>query len=51
MFVQTQSWRDLRVVLHKPSLKRKKLRGIRDGLAELEVQPILSETFYLVLHV
>ena len=42
MFVQTQNWRKLKVVLHKPSLKRKELRGIRDVLAKLEVQPILS---------
>ena len=25
MFVQTQIWRELRVVLHKPSLKKKEL--------------------------
>ena len=50
MFVQTQNWRKLGVVLHKPSLKRKELRGIRDGLAELEVQAILSKTFCLILH-
>ena len=42
MFVQTQSWRELRVVLHKPSLKMKELRGIRDGLTKPKVQPILS---------
>ena len=30
-------------MLHKPTLKRKKeLRRIRDGLAKVEVQPILS---------
>ena len=29
-------------MLHKPTLKRKELRRIRNGLAEPEVQPILS---------
>jgi hypothetical protein len=33
------------VVLHKPSLKKKELRGLIDGLAELEVQSILSGAF------
>jgi hypothetical protein len=29
-------------VLHKPSLKKKELRGVKDGLTKLKVQPILS---------
>jgi len=41
MFVQTQSQRELRVVLNKPSLK-KEIWGVRDGLAKPEVQPIHS---------
>ena len=38
-FVQTQEFRELRDVLHKPSLKRKKkeLREVRGGLVEPEV--------------
>jgi hypothetical protein len=36
-------------VLHKPSWKE--LRGVRDGLAELEVQSILSAAFgHVLLH-
>ena len=41
MFVQTQKCRELRVVLHKPLLK-KELQGVRDGLTKPKVQPILS---------
>jgi hypothetical protein len=42
MLVQTQIWRELRVMLHKPSLKKKEIRGVRDGLTKPKVQPILS---------
>ena len=49
MFIQTQNCRELRVVLHKPSLKKKGLWEIRDGLAKSEVQPILSRAICLAL--
>ena len=39
----------MRVVLHKPSWRKKELRGVRDGLAELEVQSILSRAFGPIL--
>ena len=40
---------ELRVELHKPSLKMKELWKVRDGLAKPEVQPILSGVIYFVL--
>jgi hypothetical protein len=43
MFIQTQNCRELRVVLHEPSLKMKELWGVRNGLAKPGVQPILSK--------
>ena len=47
MFVQTQNWRELRVVLHKPSFEEEEgAEGIREGLMKPEVHPILSETIY-----
>ena len=49
MFVQTQIWRELRIVLHKPSLKKKELWGVRDGLTKPKVQPILSRAICFVL--
>ena len=36
-------------MLHKPMLKSKELRRIRDGLAKSEVQPILSRIICPVL--
>ena len=48
MFVRTQNCRKLRVVLHKPLLK-KELQGVRDGLAKPEVQPILSGAICSIL--
>ena len=47
MFVQTQNCRGLRVVLHKPSLKKKEL--IRGDLVEPEVQSIPSGAIHPVL--
>jgi len=49
MFIQTQNCRELRVVLHEPSLKMKELWGVRNGLAKPGVQPILSKVIYSVL--
>ena len=49
MFVQTQIWRELRVVLHKPSFEEEGAEGIWGDLAKPEVQPILSEVIYFVL--
>ena len=49
IFVLTQNCRELRVVLHKPSLKMKELWEVRDGLAKPEVYPILSRAIYSVL--
>ena len=49
MFIQTQNCRELRVVLHEPSLKMKELWGVRNGLAKPGVQPILSKAICSVL--
>ena len=45
--------RELRVVLHKPSVEEEEgAEGIRGGLAKLKVQPILSEAICpILLHV
>jgi hypothetical protein len=40
---------ELRVELHKPPLKMKELREVRDGLTKPELQPILSEVICFVL--
>jgi len=37
------------VALHKPPLKIKELREVRDGLTKTEVQPILSKVICFVL--
>ena len=47
MFIQTQNCRELRVVLHEPSLKMKELWEL--GLAKPRVLPILSEAICSVL--
>ena len=49
MFIQTQNCRELRVVLHEPSLKMKELWGVRNGLAKPGVQPILSKAICSVV--
>jgi hypothetical protein len=49
MFIQSQNYRELRVVLHEPSLKMKELWGVRNSLAKPGVQPILSKAICSVL--
>jgi hypothetical protein len=38
MFIQTQNYRELRVVLYEPSLNMKELWRVRNGLAKPGVQ-------------
>ena len=50
MFVQTPNWRDLKVVLLKPSFEEEEgVEEIREGLAKPEVHPIPSKIICLVL--